>query len=102
MKSRKPDWRKGRAQQAVTRSRERQADLMVLLAGSLEEREDTVQRFGWILFQNSLSMISLGLHYSLACFSFTVKGYFHWEKSRTQREKDRTRLIEVQRSKGQR
>ena len=36
MKSRKPDWRKGRAQQAVTRSRERQADLMVLLAGSLE------------------------------------------------------------------
>lgn len=37
MKSRKPDWRKGRAQQAVTRSRERQADLMVLRAGSLED-----------------------------------------------------------------
>lgn len=36
MKSRKPDWRNGRAQQAVTKSRERQADLMVLLAGSLQ------------------------------------------------------------------
>lgn len=38
MKSKKPDWRKGgKAQHAVTRSRERQADLMVLLAGSLED-----------------------------------------------------------------
>ena len=35
MKSMKPDWRKGSAQQAVARSRERQADLMVLLAASL-------------------------------------------------------------------
>lgn len=46
MKSRKPDWRKGRAQQAVTRSRERQADLMVLPAGKPGGQEDTVQRPG--------------------------------------------------------
>lgn len=46
MKSRKPDWRKGRAQQAVTRSRERQADLMVLLAGEPGGQEDTVQSIG--------------------------------------------------------
>lgn len=53
MKSRKPDWRKGRAQQAVTRSKERQADLMVLLAGSLGDEKTSVQRFGWIHIQNS-------------------------------------------------
>ena len=42
MKSKKPDWRKGgRAQHAVTRSRERQADLMVPRAGSLGRRERT-------------------------------------------------------------
>lgn len=47
MKSRKPDWRKGRAQQAVTRSRERQADLMVLLTGSLED-ERTRRSKVWV------------------------------------------------------
>ena len=74
MKSRKPDWRKGRAQQAVTRSRERQADLMVPLAGSLERRrEDTVQMFGWIHFQNSQSMISFETTILLFnYFKFTV------------------------------
>lgn len=51
MKSRKPDWRKGRAQQAVTRSRERQADLMVLLAGEPGAQEDTLG--------GSLSVISV-------------------------------------------
>lgn len=39
MKSRKPDWRKGSDQHAVTRSRERQADLMVPLSWSLGGRE---------------------------------------------------------------
>lgn len=39
IKSKKPDWRKGRAQQAVTRSRERQADFMVLQAGSLQNKK---------------------------------------------------------------
>lgn len=39
MKSKKPDWRKGRAQQAVTRSRERKADFMVLQAGSLQNKK---------------------------------------------------------------
>lgn len=43
MKSKKPDWRKGRAQQAVTRSRERQADLMVQLAGSLEDKRTQIK-----------------------------------------------------------
>lgn len=51
MKSRKPDWRKGRAQQAVTRSRERQADLMVLLAVEPGAQEDTLG--------GSLSVISV-------------------------------------------
>lgn len=60
IKSKKPDWRKGRAQQAVTRSRERQADLMVLLAGSLEEERTQFKGLGgytlktvclWLLFK---------------------------------------------------
>lgn len=46
MKSRNPDWRNGRAQQAVTRSRERQADLMVLLAGSLKEQRTQFKGLG--------------------------------------------------------
>lgn len=51
MKSRKPDWRKGRAQQAVTRSRERQADLMVLLAGSLEDERAHFKGLGGYTFK---------------------------------------------------
>lgn len=51
MKSRKPDWRKGRAQQAVTRSRERQADLMVLLAGSLEGERTQFKGLGGYAFK---------------------------------------------------
>lgn len=51
MKSRKPDWRKGRAQQAVTRSRERQADLMVPLAGSLEDERTQFKGLGGYTFK---------------------------------------------------
>lgn len=51
MKSRKPDWRKGRAQQAVTRSRERQADLMVLLAGSLKDERTQFKGLGGYTFK---------------------------------------------------
>lgn len=50
MKSKKPDWRKGRAQQAVTRSRERQADLMVLQAGSLRDKKTRFKGLEWICF----------------------------------------------------
>lgn len=51
MKSRKPDWRKGRAQQAVTRSKERQADLMVPQAGSLEDERPQVKGLGGYAFR---------------------------------------------------
>lgn len=60
MKSRKPDWRKGRAQQAVTRSRERQADLMVLLAGSLQDERTQFKGLGGYAFKIAPSMISFG------------------------------------------
>ena len=71
MKSRKPDWRKGRAQQAVTRSRERQADLMALLAGSLRTRGHSSKV--WV---ETLKTVCLWLVCKLLwvtiCFWFTV------------------------------
>lgn len=63
MKSRKPDWRKGRAQQAVTRSRERQADLMVLLAGSLRTRGHRSKVLGGF----TLKIVCLWLVFKLPC-----------------------------------
>lgn len=85
MKSRKPDWRKGRAQQAVTRSRERQADLMVLLAGSLEDERTQFKGFGWIHFQNSLSIISFET--TILCWTVSDSPLYSEGKSAKRRAK---------------
>lgn len=86
MKSRKPDWRKGSAQQAVTRSRERQADLMVLLAGSLEDERSRFKGLAGYTFQNSLSMISLQTTALGLFHAHCERGPFdfHWEERGTQ------------------
>lgn len=73
MKSKKPDWRKGRAQQAVTRSRERQADLMVLLAGSLWNKRTGFKGLGWICLQSTLWSVWMQATL-LNCFWFTAQG----------------------------
>lgn len=120
MKSRKPDWRKGRAQQAVTRSRERQADLMVLLAGSLEDERTQFKGLGgytlktvclWLLFKWLRITICFWFNVIIGGKvgtekrenRFSVWQHFNsrqtdavWEKT------EQATLIEVHRGKGQR
>lgn len=65
MKSKKPDWRKGgKAQHAVTRSRETQADLMVPLAGSLED-ETQFKGLGGYVFKTVRLWLVLKIPYSV-------------------------------------